>query len=144
MPTIMVQLFTSMLKEGPQELNFWGVNALKLELTAHSVVAQRLLQDRENPNIYYLEIYDSNYPFDKDLNYHREYVVIEKYFINQNTTPSYKYDTVDYTFDSVFAVTDIRKLEEYIKNHWFYIKANDAVTKLIFSFVTAFFYDNIT
>ena len=106
-----------MLKEGPQELNFWGVNALKLELTAHSVVAQRLLQDRENPNIYYLEIYDSNYPFDKDLNYHREYVVIEKYFINQNTTPSYKYDTVDYTFDSVFAVTDIRKLEEYIKNH---------------------------
>ncbi|WP_156930610.1 hypothetical protein [Clostridium bornimense] len=75
-----------------------------------------MLQDKKNPNMYYLEIYDSNSPYNSVLGYDISYVTIEKYHENENR-PCYKYDAVDYNFDYMFGITNVRNLEEYIKNY---------------------------
>lgn len=108
------------IEKGPIEVNFGEINFPKLSnllegvsYTGHSVVAQRLLQDINDPSIYYLGIYDSNTP---DC---ETYIKVERSYVGiKNIMENLTLDAVneDYTFDKIFLSYDVRSLETYLNN----------------------------
>lgn len=78
---------------------------------AHSVVGTRLYEDSEDPFVYYLGIYDSNYPG------HEEYIRIEEKFLTSSRMKSTTLDTVrkSYEHTDYFHTTDLDKVVNYLK-----------------------------
>ena len=64
--------------------------AVRGELGGHAMVAQRLLQDENNPNKMYIELYDNNFP---DTQSYIEVAKVKKIL---NNSYNYKYKFLDY------------------------------------------------
>ena len=103
----------SALNKGPIEVDFSQVKNFNIN-NAHSVVGETLYQDREDPTIYYLGIYDSNHPD------HEEYIKIEENYYLTPTFSSRKITTLDpirsdYDWAELYYSFDVRSLEKYLK-----------------------------
>ena len=107
------------LKEGPIELSMRGEDG------GHAVVATKLLQNKKTPYKYYLEIYDSNYPYvegDDDITNNHSYVEITAYRM-PHSSPELYFNAVDYIDNKTgwceytsYMETDVLKLADFVKS----------------------------
>lgn len=99
------------LTNGPIEVDFSQLDGLSIG-ESHSVVGETLYQDKEDPTIYYLGIYDSNNPGAE------EYIKIEEGHFglsNPFKLISLKPVRCDYNWAKMFCSFDVRSLEECLK-----------------------------
>lgn len=79
------------INTSPIEVNFSNFNFKEMELEdGHSVVGETLYQDINDPSVYYLGIYDSNYPENE------EYIKIKKKHYLYNNLVTLEFENVDF------------------------------------------------
>lgn len=102
-----VAVLKSKLNKGPFEFSLLESDGRFGSKQGHAVVAQRLYQDTDDPSIYYLGIYDSNYPGGE------RFIEIEQSYVGiYSKTENLSYNAVNYEWDNFYRTIDVIGIKE--------------------------------